>query len=85
MAHFAKVENDGTITQVIVVSNTDCGNLEFPESEPVGQTFIASLGLSGEWKQTSYNNNFRGTYAGIGHTYNADLDEFVPAASIVID
>lgn len=85
MAHFAKVENDGIITNVIVVSNADCGNLEFPESEPVGQAFIASLGLEGEWKQTSYNNNFRGTYAGIGHTYDSVLDKFVPAASIVIE
>lgn len=76
MAHFAKVENDGTITQVIVVSNTDCGNLEFPESEPIGKAFISSLGLDGEWVQTSYNSNFRGIYAGIGYTYNQSLDVF---------
>jgi hypothetical protein len=76
MAHFAKVENDGTITQVIVVSNTDCGNLEFPESEPIGKAFISSLGLDGEWVQTSYNSNFRGIYAGIGYTYNQALDVF---------
>ena len=76
MAHFAKVENN-IVDQVIVVSNDDCNNLEFPESEPVGQAFIASLGLSGEWLQTSYNNNFRGTYAGVGFTYDADTDEFL--------
>lgn len=69
MAHFAKVEN-GIVQQVIVVSNSDCGNKEFPESETVGQAFIASLGFDGEWLQTSYNANFRGVYAGIGFIWN---------------
>jgi hypothetical protein len=85
MAHFAKVENNATITNVIVVANADCGNLEFPESEPIGQAFIASLGLDGVWKQTSYNNNFRDTYAGIGYTYDADLDKFISPLSIIIE
>lgn len=76
MAHFAKIE-DGVVTQVIVISNEDCGNKDFPESEPIGQEFIASIGLDGEWLQTSYNGNFRGRYAGIGHTYNNEKDIFV--------
>jgi len=76
MAHFAQIAGD-TVTQVIVVNNDDCGNLEFPASEAVGQEFIASIGLAGEWKQTSYNNNFRGRYAGIGFRYDRQLDEFV--------
>ena len=76
MAHFAKIENN-TVTSVIVVSNDDCGGGEFPDSEPIGQAFIASLGLTGEWLQTSYHANFRANYAGIGYTYDADLDEFV--------
>jgi hypothetical protein len=76
MAHFAKVSNT-QVRQVIVVSDDDCGGGTFPASEPVGQAFIASIGLDGEWLQTSYNNNFRGTYAGIGYTYDADLDEFI--------
>ena len=76
MAHFAKVENN-IVQQVIVVSNDDCNNLEFPESEPIGQAFIDSLGLAGEWLQTSYHANFRGTYAGIGQTYDPVADEFV--------
>ena len=77
MAHFAKIENN-TVTSVIVVSNDDCGGGEFPESEPIGQAFIASLGLEGLWLQTSYNANFRGCYASPNWTYNAQLDEFVP-------
>jgi len=81
MAHFAKVENS-IVGQVIVVSNNDCGGGEFPESEPIGQAFIASLGLDGQWLQTSYHANFRGAYAGIGFTYDAELDEFVAPAPI---
>lgn len=69
MAHFAKVEN-GIVQQVIVVANSDCDNKDFPESESVGQTFIASLGIDGDWKQTSYNANFRSVYAGIGYLWN---------------
>ena len=77
MAHFAQVLN-GTVSQVIVVSNDDCGGGDFPASETIGQEFIASLGLSGLWKQTSYHANFRGVYAGIGYTYDAVTDTFSP-------
>ena len=76
MAHFAEVQ-DGIVRNVIVVDNSDCGGGEFPDSEPIGQAFIASIGIEGDWLQTSYNNNFRGTYAGQGMTYDPTLDEFV--------
>jgi hypothetical protein len=76
MAHFAQVTN-GIVQRVIVVSNDDCGGGEFPESEPIGQAFIAAIGLTGEWLQTSYHANFRGKYAGLGDIYDAELDEFV--------
>ena len=76
MAHFAQVEN-GVVTQVIVVSNDVIG-ADFPASEAAGQAFIASIGLAGEWRQTSYNGNFRGTYAGIGYIYDAVTDTFTP-------
>jgi len=81
MAHFAKLQN-GFIEQVIVVSNDDCGGGDYPESEPIGQAFIASLGLTGLWLQTSYHANFRAYYAGIEYTYDAGLDEFVPPPPI---
>lgn len=77
MAHFARMSVDNVVEDVIVVANSDCGDLEFPESEPIGQAFIASLGISGEWLQTSYNNNFRGVYAGIGYLF--DGTDFVLA------
>ena len=76
MAHFAKIEN-GVVTQVIVVDNKDCGDVDFPESEAVGAAFINSIGLNGTWKQTSYNGNFRTKYAGVGDKYDEENDEFV--------
>ena len=78
MAHFAQVNENNIVGEIIVIANSDCGGGDFPESEPIGQEFIASLGLIGEWLQTSYHANFRGAYAGIGYTYDAELDEFVP-------
>ena len=84
MAHFARVD-DGIVREVIVIDNADCGGGEFPDSEPIGQAFIASIGLDGEWRQTSYNSNFRGTYAGQGFTYDSDLDEFVAPAAPEIE
>jgi hypothetical protein len=81
MAHFAKIEN-GVVQQVIVVSNDDCGGGDYPDSEPIGQAFIASLGFDGLWLQTSYHANFRAYYAGVEYTYDADLNEFVPPPPI---
>ena len=76
MAHFAQISND-IVRQVIVISNDDCAGGDFPASEAAGQAFIASIGLAGTWKQTSYNANFRGKYAGIGDIYDAVNDVFV--------
>lgn len=75
MAHFALIEN-GVVMKCIVVSNDDCGGGDFPESEPIGQAFIASLGIEGEWLQYSYNGNFRGRAAN-GCRYDAVNDVFV--------
>jgi hypothetical protein len=78
MAHFAKLDENNVVLDVIVVSNDVIENLPFPESEPIGVTFCQSLfGADTVWKQTSYNGNFRGRYAGIGYTYNAELNEFI--------
>ena len=66
MAHFAKIENN-VVTQVIVVNNQ-----EVPD-EATGIAFCKSVfGQDTEWVQTSYNNNFRGTFAGIGYTYDGE-------------
>jgi len=76
MAHFAKIENN-IVTQVIVISNEDCNNLEFPESEIIGKSFISSLGIEGDWIQTSYNKSFRKNFASSNDIYNTDLDAFI--------
>jgi hypothetical protein len=76
MAHFALIDDTNTVREVLTVANDDCGGGDFPASEPVGQTFIASLGIAGTWLQTSYHANFRGKYAGIGDLW--DGTNFVP-------
>lgn len=83
IAHFARVE-DGVVREVIVVNNVDCGNLDFPESEPIGQAFISKIGLAGNWRQTSYNNNFRGKYAGVGDKFDPDLGDHGEFVSPVV-
>lgn len=77
MAHFAQINETNQVQTVIVVSNDDCGGGDFPESEPIGQAFIASLGLTGTWLQTSYHANFRGAYAGFGGKYDPETDTFI--------
>ena len=80
MAYFAELDNTNTVLRVISISNDVCGEptLDFPDTDAAGRAFIANtLKLEGVWKQTSYNANFRGKYAGIGDTYYADLDEFI--------
>lgn len=77
MAHFAQLNELNVVTQVIVVADDDCNGGNFPESEPAGIDFCQRL-LGGTWLQTSYNNNFRVRFAGIGYTYNRELDAFIP-------
>jgi len=88
MAHFAKLDENNVVTQVIVVSNDDIKDPHTgQEDEIIGIAFCKKL-LGGNWKQTSYNNNMRVRYAGIGYSYNAELDAFVapqPFASWTLD
>lgn len=77
MAHFAKLDENNVVTQVIVVANKDTADAEGVEKEHIGAAFCERL-FGGTWKQTSYNGNKRKNYAGIGFTYNADIDAFVP-------
>lgn len=80
MAHFAQLDENNVVTQVIVVSNDDCSDASGTESESIGVAFCQKLlGANTNWKQTSYNENMRVRYAGIGYSYNESLDAFVPA------
>ena len=76
MAHFAQMNDNNIVISVIVVNNSDIDDLPYPASEPVGQAYIASLGLEGEWLQCSYNGNFRGRMAGIDGCYDPIEDVF---------
>ena len=74
MAHFAKLDANNIVEQVIVVSNDDIKDNSGAEVEAIGIAFCQKLlGANTNWKQTSYNNNFRGNYAGIGYTYMTNV------------
>ena len=77
MAHFAKLDENNVVTEVIVVGNKDTSDVNGVEKEYIGAAFCERL-FGGTWKQTSYNANFRKNYAGVGFTYNASIDAFVP-------
>jgi len=72
MAHAARIE-DGIVREVIVVPD----DLDATESDAAIEAYIHGIGLSGTWIRTSYNGNIRGTYAGIGFTYDSENDVFV--------
>lgn len=77
MAHFAQLDENNVVTQVIVVANSDTADASGVEKEHIGAAFCERL-FGGTWKQTSYNGNKRKNYAGIGYTYREDIDAFVP-------
>lgn len=79
MAHFAKLDENNVVIDVVVVNNETLNNTEFPESEAIGVTFLTEWsGGYTKWKQTSYNASFRKKYAFIGGTYDEQLDKFIP-------
>ena len=79
MASFARIDENNVVTSVISVSNDVLNNLPFPESEALGIAFLTDWsGGYSNWKQSSYNANFRVHHAGIGYSYDPMLDAFVP-------
>ena len=77
MAHFAEIDENNVVTRVIVVANKDTADANGNEVESIGVAFCQRL-LGGNWKQTSYHGNIRKNYAGVGYTYDAAIDAFVP-------
>lgn len=87
MAHFAQIDEQGTVLTVIVVNNEDILDENGQESEAIGKRFCTDL-LGGEWVQTSYNSNFRKQYAVIGGRYDQANNVFItlsPYPSWVLD
>lgn len=89
MAHFAKIDSNNIVEQVIVVNNAVITDSQGSEVEQLGIDFCKSLyGQDTNWVQTSYNNSFRKQYAGIGFKYHSGSDLFImpqPFTSWVLD
>ena len=69
MAHFAKIDENNIVVDVLVVPN---------EEEHRGEEYLNEIGFTGRWIQTSYNRRIRKNYAGVGYSYNEELDVFLP-------
>ena len=80
MAHFAELNSSNEVLRVVVISNDDV-EANGGELSSDAETFVASIVPHSEdgtaWKQTSYNNNFRKQYAGIGDTFDSSKDKFI--------
>jgi len=91
MAHFAELDGNNIVTRVTVVGNdvtTAAGPLGDNDMHVDGETWCVNFFKGGTWKQTSYNNNFRKQYAGIGYTFDSAKDKFIspqPYASWALD
>ena len=77
MAHFAELDENNTVLQVIVVHNNELKGANGVEYENKGIQFCETLFGHANWKQTSYNHNIRKQFAAAGYTYDQDKDVFV--------
>ena len=78
MAHFAQLNEVNSVLGIQVVDNSIITDADGVEQEDLGITFLSTLNSGGWWKQTSYNNSFRKNYAGVGFTYDAGRNAFIP-------
>ena len=72
MAHFAKLNFENVVEQIVVVHNNDAPD------EATGIAFLNNLFGAASWVQTSYNAKIRKNYAGVGFSYDASRDAFIP-------
>jgi len=91
MAHFAEIDLNNKVLRVVVACNQDIANNGGEQSEQAAEHFktVCRLSENGvKWIQTSYNNNFRKQYAGIGYTFDSTKNKFIlpqPFASWSLD
>lgn len=78
MAHFARLNETNEVIQVHVLNNDVILDGDGVEQEQLGIDFLTELYGAGNYKQTSYNNNFRKQYAGVGYTYDETRNAFIP-------
>ena len=74
MAHYAQVNSDGVVVQVLVMDN----DMETNQGEAACIAWLQKNVNDDEWVKTSFNNKIRKQYAGIGYTYDEDRDAFIP-------
>lgn len=89
MAHFAKLDSNNIVTDVIVISNDDLLDENGVEQESLGIKVCRNIfGSRTKWVQTSYTGSFRKQYAGVGAKYDKDNDVFIapkPFESWILD
>lgn len=91
MAHFAEIDENNKVLRVVVACNQDIADNGGEQSVQAATHFENTVPLSPlgvKWVQTSYNNNFRKHFAGIGHTYDEAKDKFIapkPYPSWILD
>ena len=77
MAHFAKLDDNNIVLAVHALDNHVTADSEGVEDENIGVAYLTKIHKHSNWKQTSYNDNFRKQYAGIGYTYDTAKDKFI--------
>ena len=77
MAHFAKIDSNNIVIEIVAVNNNVLLTADGTESELKGKQFLNSLLGQAEWVQTSFNASFRKNFAGLGHTYDSTRDAFI--------
>jgi len=80
MAHFAELDSNNVVKRVVVVGNdveTAAGPLGTNDMHVDGETWCVNFFKGGNWKQTSYNNNFRKQYCGKGYTFDSAKNKFI--------
>jgi len=77
MANFAEINEEGIVQRVLVLSNERITQ-DGEEVEELGIAYLQNMFPGTDWVQTSYNDNFRNRYAGIGHKYDVERDSFIP-------
>ena len=88
MAHYVELDENNIVINGTVLRDQDCLDSNGNENEEVANAFLHSLGIVGRWVKTSYNTYggthvlggtpFRKNYAGVGYTYDAQRDAFIP-------
>lgn len=78
MSHtFARLDDSGLVSEIIVLSDEDCNNEGFPESEQFGINFINNtLSMQGNWKEGSMDGSFRVNRVALGFFYDSQKDAF---------